>query len=290
MPTERDPFGRDKSERLSDEQTAERMLNSGIRRVNAEGLRISFDLLSFEELIVEAGVARSAVYRRWPNKHHYYADLLRELAARKFPAAHEYKVATLARIRERAESHLLATPEGRRTLAVEVSRIGSDMSFISLTSSPAWTVHLTLTATLGTLPPEGTLQADLKTAMQDSEALYFRQLADFYEGLLGVIGYRLRGSIADELSLEEAVQLGGALVEGLSLHDITSPGLASHRWQGDVFDTGLVTEWSLPAVGFASLMMSMFEPDPEHPGTWSEQKIAEQVVQLDTVAGQIPTD
>lgn len=66
--------------RLSDAETAARMLAAGAELVGRTGLTVSLEHLSLEDLIHAAGVARSAVYRRWPYKDLFFADLLRELA------------------------------------------------------------------------------------------------------------------------------------------------------------------------------------------------------------------
>lgn len=67
--------------RLSDAETAARMLRAGAESVERTGLTVSLEHLSLEDLIHTAGVARSAVYRRWPYKDLFFGDLLRELAA-----------------------------------------------------------------------------------------------------------------------------------------------------------------------------------------------------------------
>ncbi|MBM7788515.1 TetR/AcrR family transcriptional regulator [Tenggerimyces flavus] len=67
--------------RLSDTETAARMLAAGAKLVGRTGLTVSLEHLSLEDLIHAAGVARSAVYRRWPYKDLFFGDLLRELAA-----------------------------------------------------------------------------------------------------------------------------------------------------------------------------------------------------------------
>ena len=55
------------------------MLESAAAMVNQAGLTVSLDHLSFEDLIRDARVSRSAVYRRWPYKDLFFSDLLKEL-------------------------------------------------------------------------------------------------------------------------------------------------------------------------------------------------------------------
>ena len=72
--------------RLSDEETEQRMLQAALAMVNQAGLTVSLDHISFEDVIRDAGVSRSAVYRRWPYKDLFFSDLLRELARGSSPA------------------------------------------------------------------------------------------------------------------------------------------------------------------------------------------------------------
>jgi len=44
------------------------MLQAAVAMINRDGLTVSLDHLSFEEVIRDADVSRSAVYRRWPYK------------------------------------------------------------------------------------------------------------------------------------------------------------------------------------------------------------------------------
>ncbi len=56
------------------------MLAAAVDQVNAAGLTVSLDHLSFEAVIDAADVSRTAAYRRWPNKELFLTDLVRELA------------------------------------------------------------------------------------------------------------------------------------------------------------------------------------------------------------------
>ena len=69
-----------RSRRLSDQETEKRMLHAAMAMVNRTGLTVSLDHLSFEDIIRDADVARSAVYRRWPYKDLFFSDLVKELA------------------------------------------------------------------------------------------------------------------------------------------------------------------------------------------------------------------
>jgi AcrR family transcriptional regulator len=56
------------------------MLKAAVAMVNRTGLTVSLDHISFEDVIRDADVSRSAVYRRWPYKDLFFSDLVKELA------------------------------------------------------------------------------------------------------------------------------------------------------------------------------------------------------------------
>src|SRR6516162_5977794 len=106
-----------RARRLSDQETERRMLAAAVAMVHRTGLTVSLDHISFEDVIRDADVARSAVYRRWPYKDLFFSDLVKELAKEAIPPAlldDEYEL-----IRRVVTEHMdwLDTPELRARLA-----------------------------------------------------------------------------------------------------------------------------------------------------------------------------
>src|SRR5665811_621178 len=75
-----------RSRRLSDHETEQRVLHAAMAMVNRTGLTVSLDHISFEDVIRDADVSRSSVYRRWPYKDLFFSDLVKELAKDATPA------------------------------------------------------------------------------------------------------------------------------------------------------------------------------------------------------------
>ena len=110
-----------RARRLSDQETERRMLAAAVAMVHRTGLTVSLDHISFEDVIRDADVARSAVYRRWPYKDLFFSDLVKELAKEAIPPAlldEEY-----ALIRRVVAGHLdwLDTPSCARAWSASCS-------------------------------------------------------------------------------------------------------------------------------------------------------------------------
>src|SRR6516162_3390240 len=111
-----------RARRLPDHETERRMLQAAVAMVHQTGLTVSLDHIIFEDVIRDADVARSAVYRRWPYKDLFFSDLVKELANEAIPPAlldDEYEL-----IRRVVAEHLdwLETPELRASLVSELFR------------------------------------------------------------------------------------------------------------------------------------------------------------------------
>lgn len=281
MSTGQDPFGREhRTGRLSDEETAQRMLDTAIERVNRDGLPVSFDALRFEEVIADAAVARSAAYRRWPTKQHFYADLLLHLAGFAHPVVGAFDARTIeVSIRGVLEhASQLGSPAGRRAVVIEMMRVGALQNFETLITTRSWSVYVTLLATLGSLP-DNDFRAELQDALRGSEEHFVVKMAEFYEVILQVVGYRIRPELHG-IDAKTVAQLGAAIVEGLTLGNSADPEIGNERLLLDPFHTGKTADWSLPSLGFASIALTMIEPDPGSDGQWSETDIDERTAIL----------
>ena len=71
--------------RLSDRETEQRMLRAAVAMVQRTGLTVSLDHISLEDVIRDADVSRSAVYRRWPYKDLFFSDLVQTASQGRHP-------------------------------------------------------------------------------------------------------------------------------------------------------------------------------------------------------------
>ncbi|OZM84401.1 hypothetical protein CFP66_05955 [Pseudonocardia sp. MH-G8] len=243
--------------------------------VNRTGLTVSLEHISLEEVIRDAGVARSAVYRRWPYKDLFFSDLLRELARAAAPASVGGRATTdtlLAGIAaERLEA--LGTPEGRRTLLLELFRREQDFEIVH--RSTEWRTYLALHATFLGLP-DGALQDEVRSALTESERGFTTRIAAAWQEWSELFGYRLRPALGTRFTV--LAGLVSAHFRGMLLMSPTSPDIASADLDADPFGTGETARWPVRAVALAGIALTFLEPDPAV--VWDEARLAAVRTQL----------
>lgn len=270
--------GRPRRRRLSDTETERLMLETAAGAVADLGLTVSLDHLRLEDVIREAGVARSAVYRRWPSKGEFLGDLLLELARGQAPLAAvgvEEAGATVRRILgERIDD--LATVEGRLRTAAEVVRETAEQDFRHVRASRDWRTYLALTATYVGMEP-GELHDRVGAALAATEARLTEGIVASHDAVLRLLGLRRSpGATAEDLA-----HLTNALLRGMVVKVVARPELAGRRVPAG--PGGEPGDWSLVAFGVAQLLLGNLEPDPDRP--WSEERADRLRAVLDSGAG-----
>lgn len=244
--------------RLTEDETAERMFAAASEVVLRDGLRVHFGLLRLEDLIVEAGVSRAAVYKKWPRKEEFYGEVLLRLAGSIHPADAAYDSGTPRVAAETGLQHLawLSDAAGRMRTIVEMCRVGALQNFNTLLTTKQWHTYMALHATLVSLP-DNAFRAAMQEALGRSEKGFMVRMGRFYEAVMPALGFSLREDI-EGFSADDFAELGGSIVEGLVLVSGGVPELATRRFEADPFHTGYTGQWSFPALGFASLATTFF--------------------------------
>lgn len=248
-------------QRLTDRETEQRMLSAALAAVSRTGLSVSLEHIRLEEVIREAGVSRSAVYRRWPYKDMFYADLLRELAKGREPFLVPDRSQAMEAMRALAAQHadLFETAEGRRELAVELLRQGNLEDYAVIAASAQWRTYIGLHATYLSLD-DGALRDDVHRLLVQSELNLAGYLARTVEGFAALLGFRLRPDL--EFTFETVAALAIAMLRGAVIMNPVLPELEARAMRGNPFGGIEPAEWSPVAMAMTSLVMSFLEPDP----------------------------
>jgi len=254
--------------RLSDRETEQRMLQAAAAMVNRTGLTVSLDHISLEEVIRDADVSRSAVYRRWPYKDLFFSDLEKELARSATPTIIDDEVALIKRIVAERPGWL-DTPERRHGLVIELIRQLALLDFQTLHGSARWRTYLALHATFLSLT-DGQLRDQVQAALAQSEHAHQAQVARAWELLAGLFGYRLRPESG--ATFQTLAALLDATMRGLVVMALSMPEVASYRAQASPFGAATQDHWSLAALGAASVASALLEPDPAI--EWDGERLA----------------
>ena len=256
--------------RLSDQETEERMLEAALATVNRVGLTVSLEHISLEDVIREAGVSRSAVYRRWPYKDMFFSDLLRAIAKAatpsEVPEAGPTRESVGAVLREHQDS--LRTPEGRHAVVVEMLRVGNLADLDALAKSTAWRTYVGLQATYLSLD-DGELRDEIGASLAESERALVRRTATSFGYWMSLMGYRVKLGLAADA--ETVVALAMPLVRGAIIMGPATPQITRESLQSDPFGVSAEASWSPVAIAMTSIVLSYVEPDPDI--EWNDERI-----------------
>jgi AcrR family transcriptional regulator len=263
--------------RLSDQETERRMLSAARSMLASSGLTVSLDHISFEDVIRAADVSRSTVYRRWPYKDLFFSDLVKDLARTATPTL---LAGELALIRQIVADHAtwLETPGQRHALIVELFRQLSLLDFQALRGSAEWRTYIALHATYLSLADDD-LRRQVQAALAESERDHVESVAAAWELMAGLFGYRLRPETGS--TFEDLAALLDATIRGLVIMSMSMPERVEHRTRASPFGAAAEAEWSLPALGLASIASALIEPDPDV--QWDADRVASVRMTLTTL-------
>ena len=245
--------------RVPKDEVRTKLLDTALSLVQANGLTVGFEHLLMDDLIKEAGVPRSSVYRIWESKEAFFEELLSEVANQVSPgrADEESLVATWEYLGFRADE--LRTPEGRRRILVDVTGLAAEQNFESVTSSVQWRTYVALSSTALSYP-DSRVRERIIEALRNSELAFLDQMEVFYRNIVPAVGYRLRPDLNDDY--RPLVVAAAAIIEGLGIARTTIPDLVEGRYNVD--NEGRPAQISLAAISYHAIIMAFIVPDPNY--------------------------
>lgn len=203
-------------------QTRALLLAVAVERVKTEGLLLDYANIELEDLIRTAGVPRSTVFRIWPDRVAFVADLVRALFEADPGFDTGFDDETLRRLEEAvaADPDALSTREGRQGALREAIRVTVTHNMAAVEGTVAWRAYRTMSAALssGDAVPGG---EEIRALLSEIEDRYLTRMAEIYQGLNAAFGLRMREGVT-ERDLAVAVV---AMIEGMSDHRRIDPAL-----------------------------------------------------------------
>jgi AcrR family transcriptional regulator len=245
------------------------MLRAAAAMVHRAGLTVSLDHISFEDVIRDADVSRSAAYRRWPYKDLFYGDLIEELAKESLPPGIVRAEYALIQQTVGEFPGELDTPGQRHELLTELLRRLALLDFQALAGSPEWQTYIALQAAFGSLA-DAERRDRVRAALAASEQQRRARVAAAWELLATLFGYRIRPETG--ATFDTLVTLVDATLRGLVIMAQPVPEIAASPVSASPFGATTAREWSLPALGAASIATAFLEPDPAI--KWDGERVA----------------
>ena len=226
--------------RMSETETRERALQTAVDALVETGLSVGLDHISMEDVIREAGVSRTAVYRLWPKKEDFIGDLILELAESAIPGSNMRGQDVTKQVSDFLLPRLdeLATPALRWQLALQMTSAVAAPDFEHTTALAAqWRTYFALVATIMNLPNDE-LRENATSAMGKAENRYRERLATNYRVIADLLGFRLAAPA--RIDFEAVADLVIAMVRGFTLRNQTvSAPTSLHRLLGAGVDAVL---------------------------------------------------
>lgn len=260
--------------RVPAEEVRQRMLDAGRELAVEAGAALTIEHLRLEEVIQRARVPRSSVYRLWAYKDEFIDDLLVYLAGPGswYQGSGTFDPQTLDIVRQviAANASRLATPEGRRAVLCEATRLGAGRHYEAFTGSLTWRLHMALSATLGSTRSDETRQK-IAAALEEWQARSRQAQCELYEYLKGALGLRERDPAR---TVEHMVLAGGIMIQSFALRTVQTAAAGDDPRAAEVAELlsrpvpgpgldGRPAAWSLAAYCYLAVLDAFLEPDPD---------------------------
>jgi AcrR family transcriptional regulator len=247
--------------RLSDEQTARRVLDAALAQLADQGISVGLDQLRFEDVIRAADVSRSSAYRRWPNRDALVEDVLVELAQGAYQPGIGAIVA--GRAAEVVASHAAQAvdPGGRHDLFVELVRLAFEIDLTATAASREFRSYLALRAAFAGIESDE-LRSRIAAALAVGDRRTVARGAAILARAAGLFGLRLVAPLAAPEGFEVVARAVSAASVGFVVASQSDPSLLTATRDAAAYGSSRTAAWSVPVYAMTGLVLQHLEPDP----------------------------
>jgi AcrR family transcriptional regulator len=248
--------------RLSDEQTARRVLDAALAQLADRGISVGLDQLGFEDAIRAADVARASAYRRWPTRDAFVEDVLVELAHGAYQPTVGAEVAAraeevIARYAVQAED-----PTRRHDLFVELVRLTFHIDLTATVGSPEFRTYLALRAAFAGIGDPG-LRERIAAALATSERQGLARGTAILARAAELFGQRLVPPLVAPEGFEVVARAISAASIGFVVSALTDPGVPAVTRHVAAYGSTRAAAWTVPDFVLTGLVLQHVERDPD---------------------------
>ena len=245
-----------KKQRLSAEETRQRLIDVGVELLCTHGMSVGLDAVTLEQAVRTADVSRSSAYAAWSTDDDYSPqELFQRTVLRQ---AVLDRNATIAELQE-VVAEVVATHADTMTpaeLLREMIRVGGGTNIRSVANSASWQLVTALRSILHSTSG-GDRDEDFASWMDEAEeTLRVDTIENVYKPLVELTGLTPRPEYGD-LAYQYGEISAAALCEGLATRYSLS---ASEYLDGLTHPKDPDREWSLYALMFERMVQAYFLP------------------------------
>ncbi len=245
-----------KRQRLSADETRERLVIAGMALLALNGMSVGLDAVTLEQAVRDADVSRSSAYAAWSTDDRYSPqELFQRTVLRR---AVVDRNATIEQLQEIVMAVVVEHGEtmNPRELLREMIRVGGAANVEAVAGSSSWQLVIALRAILHSTFGRGR-DEDLAAWMDESEEeLRFETINDVYKPLVEITGLRPRPEYG-ELAYQYGEISAAAMTEGLAMRYSLR---AREHLDGLVHPHDPGREWSLYSLMFEQIVHRFFLP------------------------------
>jgi len=250
------PMAGSKKQRLSAEETRQRLIDVGVELLCTHGMSVGLDAVTLEQAVRTADVSRSSAYAAWSTDDDYSPqELFQRTVLRQ---AVLDRNATIGELQE-VVANVVATHADTMTpteLLREMIRVGGGTNIRSVANSTSWQLVNALRSILHSTS-DGERDEDFASWMDEAEEdLRLDTIENVYKPMVELIGLTPRPEYG-ELAYQYGEISAAALSEGLATRYSLS---ASEYLDGLTHPKDPDREWSLYALMFEQMVRAYFLP------------------------------
>ena len=236
-------------------ETRELLLGVAVERVKSEGLLLDFANIELENLIRAAEVPRSTVFRIWPDRVAFVADLVRALfeADPGFDTGFDGQTLDVLGAAIASAGDESVPPDGEAALRAAI-RVTVEHNIVAVEKSSAWRAYKAMIAALasGDDVPGG---EQTRAFLEEIENRYIERMAGLYRQMNEAFGLRMREGTSEE-DLALAIM---SVIDGMSDHRRINPALVDRPRSVTLGPEG-AQDWHLAAIAVYGVYDAFTEP------------------------------